>query len=285
MNSPKPPPALERNGGRSPNRKPPMRFRTAKQSRVFQDVVNQIQEAILRRELRPGDTLPAEREMKEMFGTSRGTLREALRVLEQKGLIEIRLGAGGGAVIRDSPAAPFSESLDLLIRFRKISLDHLAEFREGVEGAVAALAAEKAGREDMETLSTLLAEAEALAVEGPAAWDRFLEVDKTIHQALARIAGNPLYILVHQMVHENIHRYYEDYLAAEDERMTRNAEDLKAIVAAVREGRAEAARAAARDHVRRFGVYMRRADSMNRGEPTAMDIFRADSLDPGNGRK
>lgn len=238
-----------------------MKFRAAKQNRVFQDVVNQIQEAILRRDLRPGDTLPPEREMKEVFGTSRGTLREALRVLEQKGLIEIRLGAGGGAVVQDSPAAPFSDSLDLLIRFQKISLVHLAEFREGVEGTVAGLAAEKAKPEDLETLSTLLAEAEALKAEGPAAWDRFLEVDKAIHQTLARATGNPLYILVHQMVHENIHRYYEDYLAVDDERMVRNAEDLSAIVAAVREGRVEAARAAARDHVRRFSAYMRKIDA------------------------
>ncbi|MFP4420323.1 MAG: FadR/GntR family transcriptional regulator [Desulfococcaceae bacterium] len=238
-----------------------MRFRAARQNRVFQDVVNQIQEAILRRDLRPGDTLPPEREMKDMFGTSRGTLREALRVLEQKGLIEIRLGAGGGAVVKDSPAAPFSESLDLLIRFQKISLVHLAEFREGVEGNVAALAAEKGRPENLETLSGRLAEAEALVAEGPDAWDRFLEADKAIHLTLARAAENPLYILIHEMVHENIHRYYEDYLAVDRERMVRNAEDLRAIVSAVREGRVEAARAAARDHVRRFSAYMRKIDA------------------------
>lgn len=261
MPRPTPPRAPKQAADEPADGKPAMRFRAARQNRVFQDVVNQIQEAILRRDLRPGDTLPPEREMKEMFGTSRGTLREALRVLEQKGLIEIRLGAGGGAVVQDSPAAPFSESLDLLIRFQKISLIHLAEFREGVEGNVAALAAEKARPADLETLSERLTEAEALVAEGPEAWDRFLEVDKAIHLTLARAAENPLYILIHEMVHENIHRYYEDYLAVDTERMTRNAEDLRALVTAVREGRVEAAQAAARDHVRRFSAYMRKIDA------------------------
>ena len=71
-------------------------FRAAKQSRIFQDIVDQIQEAILDGRFKAGDMLPSERELKEMFQTSRGTLREALRVLEQKGLIEIKLGVGGG---------------------------------------------------------------------------------------------------------------------------------------------------------------------------------------------
>ena len=60
-------------------------FQAAKQTKVFQDVVMQIQEAILDGRLKTGDTLPSERQLKGMFNISRGTLREALRVLEQKG--------------------------------------------------------------------------------------------------------------------------------------------------------------------------------------------------------
>ena len=71
-------------------------FQAAKQTKVFQDVVEQIQEAILDGRLTAGQTLPAERELKEMLSISRGTLREALRVLEHKGLIEIKLGVGRG---------------------------------------------------------------------------------------------------------------------------------------------------------------------------------------------
>ena len=62
-------------------------FKAAKQNRIFQDVVEQIQETILSGKLTPGEMLPPERELKEMLQVSRGTLREALRVLENKGLI------------------------------------------------------------------------------------------------------------------------------------------------------------------------------------------------------
>lgn len=241
-----------------------MKFRAAKKNRIFQDVVGQIQEAILHRELKPGDMLPSERELKETFETSRGTLREALRVLEQKGLIEIRVGAGGGAVVVDAPATPLSESLDLLIRLQKISLDHLAEFREGVEGTVAALAAERATPADLEQLEDLLREARKQVEGGPAQWDAFVKADKQTHQALAQIAGNPLYILIHQMVHENIHRYYDRLLSVDADRMAQNYRDLSDIVAAVRSGDADGARAAAQRHVRRFGDYMRRSLTADR---------------------
>ncbi len=71
-------------------------FQKAKQNRIFQDVVDQIQEAILQGRLKAGNKLPSERELQEIFQTSRGTLREALRVLEQKGLITIKTGVSGG---------------------------------------------------------------------------------------------------------------------------------------------------------------------------------------------
>ena len=119
-------------------------FKQARQNRIFQDVIEQIQEAILDGQLKAGDTLPPERELKEMFNTSRGTVREALRVLEERGLIQIKLGVGGGAVIRTVTPERASESIGLLIRSNRVSLDHLAELREGIEGNVASLAAARA---------------------------------------------------------------------------------------------------------------------------------------------
>lgn len=231
-------------------------FRKARQSRIFQDVVEQIQDAILDGRLQPGQRLPAERELGEMFGTSRGTLREALRVLEQKGLIEIRLGVGGGAVVKGANADAISDSLALLIRSRAVSLKHLVEFREDVEATVTGLAARRARTGDVARLRALLEQAGRHRDAGIDAWDDFVRVDEQMHMALARIARNPLYAFILQTIHDNIHRYYERFLNAGKEELAENHQDLSDIVDAVEAGDADRAARLAREHVRRFGGYM-----------------------------
>lgn len=231
-------------------------FQQAKQNRIFQDVIDQIQEAILQGKLKAGDKLPAERELKEMFKTSRGTLREALRVLEQKGLITIKIGVNGGAIVKAVTTHQVSESLALLLRYQKVSLRDLAEFREGVEGMVACLAAERAGKEDIEDLRHLLKEAEKHLEAGVSHWDAFISVDNTLHMALAHIAGNPVYESVLQTVHDNINRYYDRFLPKEDANMRENYQDLCEIVEAVEDGDAAKSRRLAQDHVNRFNRFM-----------------------------
>ncbi|MBI9084717.1 MAG: FadR family transcriptional regulator [Desulfobacterales bacterium] len=231
-------------------------FKEAKQGRIFQDVVEQIQNAILRGDLKTGDMLPPERELKETFKTSRGTLREALRILEQKGLIEIKLGVSGGAVVKSAMVDQFADNLALIVRFQQIPLIHLAEFREGVEGAVAAIAALRAQKKDLDLLKSLLAEARIHVDGGAGQWDAFLSVDKKVHQALATITGNPMYIMVHQVVHDNIQRYYDQFLPADEKRLNENFQDLCDIVDAIGRGEATEARIFAQRHVRRFNGYM-----------------------------
>lgn len=231
-------------------------FRAAKQNRIFQDVVDQIEEAILSGQLQPGETLPPERDLKDMFQTSRGTLREALRVLEQKGLIEIKLGVGGGSVVKAAPMEQVCNGLDLLIRFQKISLNHLAEFREDVESSVAAIAARRAQPRDLLYLETLLKEAQGFRDMGVDYWREFVDVDKQFHQALANITGNPMYIAVHQAVHDNIQRYYEQFLPWTPEMLQENYQDLCDIVQSVKAGEDDRARHQAHRHVQRFSEYM-----------------------------
>ena len=231
-------------------------FRAARQSRIFQDVVDQIQEAILGGEFQTGDMLPSEREMRDIFHVSRGTLREALRVLEQKGLIEIRLGVNGGAMVTAAIAETLTESLGLMLRFRKMSLDHLHVFREDIEGIVTAKAAERAGEGDVENLRLLVAEAGKHVAGGIGEWREFLDVDKKFHQALARITGNPIYIFIHNMVHDNIQPYYDTFLPPEDRRLRENYRDLRDILAAVEQKDADRAGDLARKHIWRFNEYM-----------------------------
>jgi GntR family transcriptional regulator, transcriptional repressor for pyruvate dehydrogenase complex len=231
-------------------------FTTAKPTKVFQEVVAQIEEAILEGRIRTGEILPSERELKDMFQISRGTLREALRVLEQKGLIAIRLGVGGGSVVRAVDAGGVTESLGLLIRSQKVSLQHLAEFREGVEGSMAAQAAERRDAVDIRRLKELLDGARACVEAGRSRRDEFLEKDRQIHMAIAAATRNPIYQSVLTSIHDNIHRYYDRFLSMEARELDENFRDLCGIVAAIENGSPDDARRLAREHVRRFNGYM-----------------------------
>jgi len=233
-------------------------FQTAKPTKVFQEVVSQIEEAILNGRIETGQTLPAERELKAMFQISRGTLREALRVLEQKGLIEIRLGVGGGSVVRSVDAGRVSESLGLLIRSQKVSLSHLTEFRVGIESSIAAQAAEQRSAADIRQLKDLLKVAGGCAKKGSQGRDELLEVDKRIHMTIAAATQNPIYLSVLASIHDNIHRYYDRFLSMDDRELAENYRDLCDLVAAVEKGDAKAARRLARGHVQRFSIHMQR---------------------------
>lgn len=231
-------------------------FKQVKQSKAYQDVVEQIQESIMAGTLKAGCLLPAERELKEQFGISRGTLREALRVLEQKGLIEIRTGVSGGSMVREINSDNLSDNLGLLIRNCAVSLKDLAEFREEMEGGVAALAAERASADDVALLKTLLVEAEANLSQGRPGWDAFIRTDEQLHLALARMSGNLLFLTVLQSLYANIHTYYVKYLPVNQALLQENLADLHDIVAAVTARNSKEARAVAQSHVRHFNTYM-----------------------------
>jgi GntR family transcriptional regulator, transcriptional repressor for pyruvate dehydrogenase complex len=176
--------------------------------------------------------------------------------LEQKGLIEIKLGVGGGAVVQDVSYDQINESLALLIRYQKVSLQHLAEFRLGVEGRVSALAAERATPADVIHLKSLLEQARQFAEKGSDFQKEFVEVDKQIHLFLAEITGNPVYISLHHTVHDNIDQYYETFLSMRQREMMENLADLGDIIHAVEKKDVDAARQLAEAHVLRFNHYM-----------------------------
>ena len=235
-------------------------FQAAKQTKVFQDVVEQIQEAILDGRLTAGQTLPAERELKEMFAISRGTLREALRVLEQKGLIEIKLGVGGGSVVKAVDTDQISESLGLLIRSQQVSLNHLAQFREDVEGIVAAHAAENRTTDDIRKLKDLLHNASRCVKKGASQRNAFIDIDKQIHMTMAKITGNPVYISVLHSIHDNIHRYYDRFLSMDIPELEENYNDLCDLVSAIENSEVDRARHLAQHHVQRFNQYMKKRE-------------------------
>ncbi len=236
-----------------------LNFKKTKPQRIFQIVVDQIQEAILEGRLNPGDTLPSEIKLKEMFATSRGTIREALRVLEQKGLIDIKTGVAGGAVVKQYNSDKITESFNLLVQTQDISFDHLAEFREEIEGIVTAMATEKAGKNDIEVLKEILSEAKDLLNNDKTTWQDYVEIDSRMHIALADIANNPLYTAIVKMVHESImgsHERYSLYFSIQ-KYAKESISDLTAIVKAVENGQVEEAGILAKKHVKKFNRIMK----------------------------
>jgi DNA-binding FadR family transcriptional regulator len=234
-----------------------LEFEKVAPTRVFQNVVDQIQEAIFDGRLKAGDQLPPEMKLKEMFQTGRGTIREALRVLEQKGLVEIRTGAAGGAVVRAPDASKIAESLDLLVQCRTVTFDQLAQFRQEVEGAVAALAASAALKSDIERLVELLEEARGLLESDRVDPKLFSRIDVRIHIAVAEIVGNPLFVAVLRMVHENVLEAFERFSLSPD-LLRANFRDLDALVSALKKGDADRARETARAHVKRFNRHLKK---------------------------
>lgn len=86
----------------------------------------------------------------------------------------------------------------------KVSVQHLSEFRLGVEGRVSALAAARTTPADVMRLKSVLDQARQLVEKGGDFQKEFMEVDKQIHLALAEITGNPVYFSLHHTVHDNI---------------------------------------------------------------------------------
>src|SRR4051794_17398846 len=149
-------------------------FEKARRVRSFDDVVEQLREAILSGRVRRGDRLPAERDLCAEFGVGRPTLREALRSLEAVGMIEVRPGKGGGSYAVTPSEATVGEALAALVNLRGASLEDLAEFRVDFEGENAAWAARRGDASDIAALEALAAEARsaggAAVAGGPAPW-------------------------------------------------------------------------------------------------------------------
>lgn len=236
-----------------------VQFKKMKPLKSYQHVVDEIVTAICDGSIKEGDKLPSEMKLTQLFDTSRGSIREALRVLEQKGLVAIKTGVKGGAKILSATTKPMSDNMAILIRQQKVSLHHLAEFRKMMEGHISEQAAQKAEKKDLSVLRHILKEAEAHIKTKPSGWKEFHKMDARFHQMLARIAENPLIQANLAAVHDNIQVYFHQYLPWSDALLNENYKDLCDIAAAVEQNDAETARRIAEDHVTKFNDLMEKS--------------------------
>ena len=123
--------------------------------RISAQIVDQILSLIRAGQLKPGDRLPAERELVETFGVSRVTVRDALRVLEVMGLVEIRVGSSGGAFVTTPSADVIGNTLSNMLQMRGFEPNQIAEVRLVVELGIFDLVVERITEDDIAGLREL----------------------------------------------------------------------------------------------------------------------------------
>jgi GntR family transcriptional regulator, transcriptional repressor for pyruvate dehydrogenase complex len=172
------------------NTKEAIRFSTAKPVRTYESIIHQIEAAIARGDLRPGQRLPSERDLVAQFGVSRASVREALRVLESSGLLRSRPGdPGGGAEVQAFSIVGLERSFGALVRLSKLGPFQVISFRMVIEGSATFLAALHRSESQLGEMS--LAHTAMLALVG-GDQEAFGEADVRFHDAIAESCGNQL---------------------------------------------------------------------------------------------
>jgi len=184
-------------------------FKPVQTRRVFEEILAQIRDAFVDGTLGGGDRLPSERELAEQFHASRPSVREALRVLEALGVVQIRPRPENAILIAD-PARAFRDILGFQLALRHIDMTALIEFRIVLESWAARAAADRATDEDHRVLTELTEAMDA----SPLRYAQFQEFDQNFHLAIARASGNDLFALTLEGARTTIERAMLQTMAA-----------------------------------------------------------------------
>ncbi|HMD92505.1 MAG TPA: FCD domain-containing protein [Trebonia sp.] len=227
-------------------------FQAVEQRRTFEQILLQIEEAIIDGRLKPGDRLPPERDLAQTFGVSRASVREALRVLEMFGVIVARRGTGpdAGSIVAGSAQNGLESALRLHVGLLRIPTKDMVEMRAVLEQRAAQKAAERADDKMTRHLHEIVDGMRAATSIGD-----FNELDTEFHVELARVSGNALLPVLMEALRGTMRRAMlegferlpdwraeRDHLVGEHERMT----------SLIEAGDGEAAGAAVQSHVMRF---------------------------------
>jgi GntR family transcriptional repressor for pyruvate dehydrogenase complex len=168
--------------------------------RVSQTIADRLRTLIRTGQLAVGERLPPERELCESFGVSRVALREALRVLETNGLIQIKVGAGGGAVVTAPTAGQIGQGITDLLSMSALSATDVTEARRIIELGIVPIVCERATEEDVADLQALC-DAAAEAREK----DHYsVDVSFDFHLRIAAATHNPAVVMLLRSFREPI---------------------------------------------------------------------------------
>jgi GntR family transcriptional regulator, transcriptional repressor for pyruvate dehydrogenase complex len=160
-----------------------------KTNKVSHHVVEQVRDAILTGEFKPGDRLASQRELVEQFQVSKASMREALTVLEGMGLIEARKGTGGGIFAAEVDMKTTVHSLTNFLHFKNVSVGDITMLRYFLEPHLAEIALSRMTKHEIRILETMTND----EVSAPSAIDK---QGIGFHYYIARFSDNPLLILL-----------------------------------------------------------------------------------------
>jgi GntR family transcriptional regulator, transcriptional repressor for pyruvate dehydrogenase complex len=167
-------------------------FAPVQAGRAFDDISAQIRAAMAAGALKPGARLPAERALAAQFGVSRNTLREALRSLENSGVLQLRRGAHAGAYVRESTGQGVATGLLDMYKLGGLTPEQLTEARILVESAIVRAACANCTEADIAALQANLADAVKLDKEGRQ--EERAQANIEFHRLVARATRNPLLV-------------------------------------------------------------------------------------------
>jgi GntR family transcriptional repressor for pyruvate dehydrogenase complex len=218
-------------------------FGPIERRKVYELVADQLVREITDRRLKPGDPIPAERQLAETLSVGRSSIREALRMLESRGLIS---SIGHGAFTVAEYGNPLNVSLALLVEMRDGDLRELFEVRKILEVEMAGLAAERRSEEDIERMRAAIETMDA----GIGSAERYIAGDLEFHQAVVAATGNRIARSMMEAIRDVMRRGLLSVYAIPGS-PERSMAQHRQILEAVEAGRPDEARERVREHLLR----------------------------------
>lgn len=192
-------------------------FQAYKSSRAFEDIAQEIRVAILSKKLADGDRLPSERELAEQFQVGRVTIREALRMLETMGLIQIRKGSAGGAFVQVAEPQVMASLMIDRLQLKGTTSDQMTEARLGLECAIVKTAILHATDADLDRIAENV-EASREIIDPPLS-KKVVAKMINFHILIAEATHNLPYIMFLSSAMEWASRMLVDWVPTADEQV------------------------------------------------------------------
>jgi len=210
--------------------------------KTHEAVADTLRRQIVLGRFKVGDRLPTEEDLTEQFEVARTTLREALRVLESQGLIEIRRGRNGGPVVTEPPSGATAESMALLLQMKATTIGEIDQVRHLIESQIVRDLTRTRNRDDIATLRSIIEDAqEAAKAEDH---DAFAEHVRLFNMALMSRNKNRALTTTAQVLREMIVDYLNAFsFRATTPMMRKTCRSYTRLVDLIEDGDAEAAEA------------------------------------------